>query len=597
MQKIEGYIGEFDRHIKEAHEQITDTIHQISDVDTRVQRRGLAFQKEINGLKLQGQNQFERALSDILKEYQQSCAAWCDTINVFMKGKEFIDRFERSVLVVVFGNVNVGKSSVGNFVAGVTDPDSRKGDHEKDQAALRHYLGGPPEFYEYDLAGSDTACGSRKKADAFFKEGYIETTANIQYFTRGKGLTWTDSPGICSVNKANGDLAKKYVEFADLVIFITTSSSPIKHDEMVELNRLFSKKKPVLILINKSDRYEIDEVDGEIVRCLCPKSLEDRRKQEDYVRQVFREEAGEMISQIDATSISVYLALDAMREEDAEKFVQSGFPRLYEKLGKIFEKDAVELKMRAPRQRVNAMIDAIIEGDDMGAQPIEGIRRYQERLRQLKMKGENAREEVDKAATAAIPAILSRCMDRITSLVQSAAHDVRRGTADGIRLDEDISRVVTEETAHVLEGELKEVLEDYTNTMIHQEAYQQGEAIRIDAKKEQVERYVYDIRTVNRDPNGLLEHMEHFFFKTQFTREEVRKRKITEAFINGDNSSEVLKDIQEAVGARIQGYVGAFIKNVRTQYFSQVDGLTASIMAALQSLEEDLKGDRISDVR
>ena len=68
MQKIEGYIGEFDRHIKEAHEQITDTIHQISDVDTRVQRRGLAFQKEINGLKLQGQNQFERALSDILKE-------------------------------------------------------------------------------------------------------------------------------------------------------------------------------------------------------------------------------------------------------------------------------------------------------------------------------------------------------------------------------------------------------------------------------------------------------------------------------------------------------------------------------------------------
>ena len=77
----------------------------------------------------------------------------------------------------------------------------------------------------------------------------------------------------------------------------------------------------------------------------------------------------------------------------------------------------------------------------------------------------------------------------------------------------------------------------------------------------------------------------------------MRKRKITESCNNCDNSSEVLKDIQEAVGARIQGYVGAFIKNVRTQYFSQVDGLTASIMASLQSLEEDLKGDRISDVR
>lgn len=597
MQKIEGYIGEFDQRIKEAHEQIADTIHQISDADEQVQKRVFAFQKEINRLKLQEKNQFERALSDILKEYQRSCTTWCETISAFMKGKEFIDRFERSILVVVFGNVNVGKSSVGNFIAGVTDPDGRKGEYEKDQAVLRHYLGDPPEFYEYDLAGSDTACGPRKKEDAFFKEGYIETTANIQYFTRDEGLTWTDSPGICSVNKANGDLAKKYVEFADLVIFITTSSSPIKHDEMVELNRLFSKKKPVLILINKSDRYETDEVDGEIVRCLCPKPPEDRDKQEGYVRQVFREEAGEMISEIDATSISVYLALDAMREEDPERFVQSGFPRFYEKLGKIFEKDAVELKMRAPRQRVNAMIDAIIDGDDMGAQPIAGISQYQGQLRQLKEKGEDAGEEMDKAARAAVPAIMNRCMDRITALVQSAAHDVRKGTADGIDLGDKVSKIVTEETAKVLEEELKEILEDYNNAMVHQEAYQQVRDIRIDAKKEQVERYVYDVRTVNRDPSGLIEHIEHFFFKTQFTREEVRKRKVTESFINGDNSAEVLKDIQTAIGASIPDHVEAFVRNVRSQYFGQVDGLITKILGSLQALEEDLKGDRLSDVR
>lgn len=596
MQKMEGYIEAFDQHIKEAHEQIAATIHQISDVERRVQKRVLTFREEINGLKLQGQNLFEKELADILKEYQRNCAAWCEGINDFIKGKEFIDRFERSILVVVFGNVNVGKSSVGNFIAGVTDPGGSKSG-EEDQRILRHFFGEPPKFYEYDLASGKAVCGPTEKREAFFKEGYIETTANIQYFTRNEGLTWTDSPGICSVNKANGNLAKKYVEFADLVIFITTSSSPVKQDEVVELKRLFGKKKPVLLLMNKSDCYEMDEVDGKIVSCLCPKSPEDRAKQEGYVRQVFQEEAGDKISRIDATSISVYLALEALREMDVEKFRQSGFPQFYEKLGRIFEKNAVELKMNAPRQRVDAMIDEIIAGGYMGAQPIAGIRQYQEQLRRLKEKGKNTEEEIGKAARAAIPLILSRSMDRITSLVQSAAHDVRKGGADGIHLNEGIGRIVTEEVANVMEEELREILEDYSNAMIHQEDYRQTGNIHLNAKKETVERYVYEIRTVNRDPSGIIEHIEHFFFQTQFTREEVRKRKITESFVNGDNSSEVLKEIQDAVGTQIQDYVGTFVKNVRLQYFSQVDGLVEKIMSLLQALEEDLKGDRISDVR
>ena len=61
------------------------------------------------------------------------------------------------------------------------------------------------------------------------------------------------------------------------------------------------------------------------------------------------------------------------------------------KLGRIFEKNAVELKMNAPRQRVDAMIDEIIAGGYMGAQPIAGIRQYQEQLRRLKEKREKHR--------------------------------------------------------------------------------------------------------------------------------------------------------------------------------------------------------------
>jgi GTP-binding protein EngB required for normal cell division/archaellum component FlaC len=593
MKKIEDYICDFDRNIESAHTQISNTVHEISNVDEGVQQQLAAFQSEINALDFQGNNLFEKELSDILEMYKSNCSVWCDAVNALIKGKEFINQFEKSILVVVFGNVNVGKSSVGNLIAGVSDPDSNKDNYEQDTRILKRFLGDVPAFYEYDLAEGDKTCGPTQKKDALFKEGHVETTSNIQYFTRNEGLTWTDSPGICSVNQKNGDLAKKYVEFADLVIFITTSSSPAKNDEVQELKKLFGKKKPVLILVNKSDQYEKDEIDGKIVTYLMPKSSEDRKKQEDYIQNLFRDEAMDVISEIDAISISTYLAMDAMRENNAEKFEQSGFPRLYEKLGKILEKDAIDLKMNAPRQRVNAMIDEIIFGGHLGSQRIDGIHQYQEHLESLQKNVIKAKSDIKKTSSDAIPLILNRSMDKITSLVQGASHSVRKGNGS-IELSQSINQIITEETADVLEKELKDILEDYSNSMIHHKSYVQAADIRLNAKTETVERYVYSVKTVSRDPIGLIEHVERFLFKTEFTRDEVRKHKITESFINGDNSADVLRLVQEQTAATIQNYVDTFMNEVQTQYFGQEEVLISKISGLLSNLEKNLEGRKIN---
>lgn len=485
---------------------------------------------------------------------------------------------------------------MGNLIAGAADPDSSKENYEKDREVLADYMGVPSVFYEYDLAGSSADGRPERKKDSFFKEGHVETTAHIQYFTRNEGLTWTDSPGICSVNKENGNLAKKYVEFADLVIFITTSSSPAKNDEVQELKKLFGKKKPLLILVNKSDRYEKDEVDGRIVKCLVPKSPEDRKKQEDYIRKVFRDEAMDVISDIDAVSISTYLAMEAMREKDAVKFEQSGFPRFYARLGKIFEKDAVKLKMNAPRQRVNAMIDEIICGGYLGAQHIEGTRQYRERLKLFQEAAEKAKAEIGRFSERAVLEIQNKSMDEITSLVQGAAHNVRKG-AGSAELNRDVSRIITEKTASVLERELREILRDYNNSMVRQESYRSTENLRVDARTETVVREVYDIKTVPRDPRGLIEHVEHFVFKTEFTQDIIKKRKVRETFINGDSSAETLKQIQELMEASVRNYVHAFVENVKRQYFNREEELIAEITELFLKLEKDLERGKIRDVK
>lgn len=594
--KIEEIIQAFDQCIKAAYDQISDTVQEISDTDGRVRRLVLEFKDAMDRLSVSESNLFEKELSKLLEQYQANCAKWCVAVNAMVEGKEFINQFEKSVLIVVFGNVNVGKSAVGNIIAGTIDPDG-KGACENDSGVLKRYFGVPPVFYEYDFAGNAGEKGAKEKKEPFFKEGYVETTANIQYFTRNGGMTWTDSPGICSVNWQNGDLAKKYVEYADLVIFITPSSSPAKEDEIQELKKLFSKKKPVLILLNKSDKRIHDEADGRIVEYLVPKPQADREKQEDYVQEQFRSMANEILSEKDTVSVSVYLAMEALREENAEKFVQSGFPRFYEKLEKIFEENAVELKMNAPRQRVNAMIDEIISGGTLGAQHLMGIHQYQESLGEMKVRAERTKEEIGRATERAVLAILNKSMERITSAVQEQAYQVRK-SGESADLSGKINEIVTSTTAEILERQLREVLTDYSNGTAAQAAYQTKGTISLDARMEQTERYVYDVRNVSRNLEGLIEHIQSLVFKKEFTRSDVKRRRVTDTFVNGDNSLEILERIrQETTSVAIQGYVRDFVQKVQEQYFRQEEILIEKIMKMLSVLEEKLKGEKMGDGR
>lgn len=595
MMQIEEIVKKFDNNIKEAHNQISDTVQKITDTDERVCGMIQKFKNDIDSISISESNLFEKELSKLLAQYKDNCAKWCEAVNSMIEGKEFIDQFEKSVLIVVFGNVNVGKSTVGNIVAGTMDPDS-KVNHKNDIEVLKKYFGEPPEFYEYDLAGDNSNKGAEKKSEAFFKEGYVETTANIQYFTRNLGMTWTDSPGICSVNWQNGDLAKKYVEFADLVIFVTTSSSPAKDDEIQELKKLFGKKKPVLILINKSDKWEMDEVDGEIIKCLIPKSDEDRRKQEDYVQNNLKNMASEILSETDAVSISSYLALQAFRENNAQKFIQSGFPRFYEKLGKIFEKNAVELKMNAPKQRINSMIDEIISGGMLGAQPVMGIIQYRELIMETRAHAEKIKDDIGKIVESAIPVILNESMKQITAAVYDNSYLVRKN-GETVDLKSEINKIVTTTSASVLEEQLREVITDYNNKMASQVAsYNKTSNIKLNAKKETVERYEYTVKEVRRDPEGLIEHVQSWVLKKEFTRSEVRKRRITDTFINGDNSAEVLEDIRHEINATIKLYVIEFIQTVQNQYFSQEEKFIGKILEMLDTLEKKLKSEKLEYV-
>lgn len=77
-------------------------------------------------------------MMETIELYQQKIKKWIDRVDNYIAGKEFIHQFEKSILLAVFGNVNSGKSSLGNFIAGIPFEQSKVSYTTR------------PQFYVYD---------------------------------------------------------------------------------------------------------------------------------------------------------------------------------------------------------------------------------------------------------------------------------------------------------------------------------------------------------------------------------------------------------------------------------------------------------------
>ena len=288
-----------------------------------------------------------------------------------IKRTEFVNRHEKSILAVVFADVNAGKSSLGNFVSGY----HLVGTSYED-------LYRKPVCRVEDFSEASTENQLERELD-HFKEDAVEATSTIQYYTLEQGLTWVDTPGLHSLTTEHGDLAKEYVQFADLVIYLTPSSSPFKDDERKGFRELMEYGKAVILVVTKSDDTKPLVVQGKRTRKLCPKSPEDRKTQERYVMDKAAKLCGreKHLENSRALSLSVLLARHAVKNQDEQMYRDSNLDEFFSQMGEILSQKAVELKMRRPKSEVNICISRLI-GESEGKEEFLTIRQLQSELRQ-----------------------------------------------------------------------------------------------------------------------------------------------------------------------------------------------------------------------
>jgi GTPase SAR1 family protein len=216
-------------------------------------------------------------------------------------------RFEGKLMLLVFGKFNAGKSSLCNFLA--------------QRFAQRRQT--VQYFHLHD--------GQLVESEESFHEGATETTARLQGVCLGDGLVLLDTPGLHSATDDNAALTQRFLDSADAVLWLTSSTSPGQVQELDELARELRRGKPLLPVLTRSDVIEEDEVDGQIVKRLRNKSAANRADQEADVRTRAADKLqslGVALSQLKTpVSVSAYVARS--QGADAAVMEAAGFERLY----------------------------------------------------------------------------------------------------------------------------------------------------------------------------------------------------------------------------------------------------------------------------
>ena len=244
------------------------------------------------------------AINTLLRD---SVHAWMQQWSSLEAAQHLADYFDDQALLLVFGKFNAGKSSFCNFLA------------ERFAAHGRRV-----QYFHVDA-------GRVVETPEPFTEGVTETTSRLQGVRLGAKLVLLDTPGLHSVTPENAELTQRFTDSADGVLWLTSSTSPGQVQELDELGRELHRNKPLLPVVTRSDEYEEDEVDGELVKCLRNKSAPRRALQEDDIR--LRAQDKLLAMGVDEAllkppvSISAYVAREA--GQTAAAMSEAGFERLY----------------------------------------------------------------------------------------------------------------------------------------------------------------------------------------------------------------------------------------------------------------------------
>lgn len=453
MEKFYRGIKELSVHSKDSVvflQEINDTLTDFSQkVKTLNMTSGLRKNKDM----------YEIA-SNVLENIKSSVSVWNEEIGKLVKEEKLREELRNKFVVIIYGKVKAGKSTLGNFVA--KNPIIKK-------------LSGKPIFFVYDRTGNKKNIKELQeiKDDIGFKTDTLECTTEIQGF-KLDGLAWIDTPGLISMNKENGELAKQYINAADFIIFPTSSDSPMQRTEMKEIRELIGYNKVFYIVITKSDTFEEDENDGEIVKIIVNKSPSTRKTQEEDVRKRLKEEIKEIKEEIlrNIISISVLTAKKGLANNYEKLFERSNVKEFYKLMNEKLIQKAEIIKRSSREERLSGFIENTV---------LKGINNLKKQLADFDEKKEEIRKKLEIVKSDSINEVY-----QIVNFIIAK----KRNEINSLNIKQKVKEIVKEindEVKGITIDNLKNIFNEFDKALLDFRNNINPEQYKIEGKYEKIE--------------------------------------------------------------------------------------------------------------
>lgn len=537
------------------------------------------FNKSVEQAKAHKLKAKDKSIQEI---YDASTKVLKDTLDGLTKeleeardGMQFIQDNENSLNVVVFGKVKAGKSYLGNLMMGNA---IRKLPTKTNYDRLEQ-----PKVKVYDQ-GTCTTQDKLKEvteendASGGFGVDNREATRVIQLFHLG-AMTWVDTPGFGSLTEENQELAREYVKNADLVIFASNSDAAGTQQDFQEMKELYDMGKRFLLVLTQSDILEEDcDDEGNIVQNPAPKSDDDRRSTENYMKETLKKH-GIKLGDENILTISAFLGLTALEKGEEARFESSNMGKFWNLLSDITEQEGTILSKKAFGDRVNTALQSLQDKlKDAEKKLLDGNASREQKERDMK-----------KKAALTIRDAKDECSQKVASLIQEKSKEVEKTkeSFSAADLNQILSKVVYETVMDACKKQF-DALAQMTKLSGYQEKLKLDSIGDLAMRQDKISYTYKRVIEVERDPRGFFEHIGAFFGKDYYTHRTIGETR--EKTIDlGVNVQEIQAKAHSSLEKILEKQAPQLIQEIIDYYSAPLREMQSKALAAIQTAEKELE--------
>lgn len=538
------------------------------------------FEKDVKQARTHKLKAQDKSIQEI---YDASTKVLKDTLDGLTKeleearnGMQFIQDNENSLNVVVFGKVKAGKSYLGNLMMGNA---IRKLPTKTSYDRLEQ-----PKVKVYDQ-GTCTTQDKLKEvteendASGGFGVDNREATRVIQLFHLG-AMTWVDTPGFGSLTEENQELAREYVKNADLVIFASNSDAAGTQQDFQKMKELYDMGKRFLLVLTQSDTLDEDcDDDGNIIPILVPKSDDDRRSTENYMKKALREN-GILLGDENILTISAFLGLTALEKGEEDLFESSNMGKFWNLLSDITEQEGTILSKKAFGDRVNTALQSLQDKlEDAEKKLLDGNASREQKERDMK-----------KKAALTIRDAKDECSQKVASLIQEKSKEIEetKEPFSAADLKQILSKVVYETVMDACKKQF-----DAMAQMAKLSGYQ--EKLKLDSigdlamRQEKISYTRTRVIEVERNPRGIRENIgSRIFHKTYYRAKTIGETK-EETIDLGVNVQEIQAKAHSSLEKILEKQAPQLIQEIIDYYSAPLREMQDEAFDAIQTAEKELE--------